>query len=174
MVKCKVATIQEMEQKWNYEIQNHPNDNRWIIWKETAINNAKNGNRVCFHALLDGEIIAECTAIVSKEDTGLENKEFVDDTSFYLEAFRVVKKYEGQGYFSKLYRFMEEFLIKRGAKRLILGVEPTETRNMQIYIHYGFTNFLCTKKETYPPRTEGESPEEITVNYYSKEIWIYQ
>ena len=54
------------------------------------------------------------------------------------------KEFEGQGYFSKLYRFMEEYLKNLGFKKLTLGVEPTEERNRQIYFYLGFTNFLFT------------------------------
>ena len=88
----------------------------------------------------------------------------------YLEAFRVKKEFEGQGYFSKVYRFMEQYLAGLGFKTLVLGVEPTEERNRQIYFYLGFTNFLHRKIETYPPKREGEPPEDIIVDYYSKEI----
>ena len=170
MFECKVASIDEMLEKWDYEIKRHPNDERWLIWKETAISNAKAGNRICFHGVLDSEIIVETTAIVKCEDSGLENKNFVDEKKAYLEAFRVKKEFEGQGYFSKVYRFMESHLSGLGFKTLILGVEPTEERNRQIYFYLGFTNFLQRKIETYPPKREGEAPEDIIVDYFSKEI----
>ena len=170
MFECKIATTSDMLEKWDYEIKRHPNDNRWVIWKETAINNVKAGNRICFYGELDGEIIVEATAIISRKDTGLERMELVGSNGAYLEAFRVKKEFEGQGYFSKVYRFMEEYLKNLGFKKLTLGVEPTEERNRQIYFYLGFTNFLFTATEKYPPKEEGKEPEEIVVNYYSKEI----
>ena len=36
---CKIATIEEMEQNWNYLIEIHPNNNAWKIYKEEAIKN---------------------------------------------------------------------------------------------------------------------------------------
>ena len=170
MFKCKVANEKDMLKKWDYEIKRHPNDDRWLIWKEKAILNAKAGNRICFHGVLDDDIIVETTAIIKKEDSGLENKDLVGENMAYLEAFRVKKEFEGQGYFSKVYRFMEEHLAGLGFKTLVLGVEPTEERNRQIYFYLGFTNFLHRKIETYPPKREGEAPEDIIVDYYSKEI----
>ena len=68
MFKCKVASEKDMLKKWDYEIKRHPNDDRWLIWKEKAISNAKAGNRICFHGVLDGDIIVETTAVIKKED----------------------------------------------------------------------------------------------------------
>ena len=31
---CKIATIEEMEQNWNYLVEIHPNNNAWKIYKE--------------------------------------------------------------------------------------------------------------------------------------------
>ena len=170
MFKCKVASNKDILEKWDYEIKRHPNDDRWLVWREIALNNAKSGNRICFHGVFDGEIIVETTAIIKKDDSGLENKDFVNENTAYLEAFRVKKEFEGQGYFSKVYRFMEEHLAGLGFKTLILGVEQTEERNRQIYFYLGFTNFLQRKIETYPPKREGEAPEDVIVDYFSKEI----
>ena len=168
--EIRIATISEIQEKWNYEIENHPNDNRWMIWRDVAISNVKHGNRLCFYGFLNGEIIAEGTAIISQNDTGLENKEFVSSVSAYLEAFRVNKGYRGKGYFSRLYRFMEKHLQKLGKKKLILGVEPSETRNLEIYKHLGFDKFVAEKVEKYPPKKNGEECEEYLVHYYLKEI----
>ena len=38
---CKIATMEEMEENWNYLVEMHPNNNAWKIYKEEAI---KNGN----------------------------------------------------------------------------------------------------------------------------------
>ena len=48
----KIASLEEMETKWNFEIGNHVNDDRWIYWKEIAIKNARNGYRLCFYGFL--------------------------------------------------------------------------------------------------------------------------
>jgi hypothetical protein len=55
-------------------------------------------------------------------------------------------------------------LASRGYKRVTLGVEPCETENMQIYFHYGFTDFIKLARETYP---DGET---IDVIYYGKDL----
>ena len=170
MFECKIATIEDMNKKWDYEIKNHPNDLRWLKWKEVAINNAKNGNRVCFYGFLNDQIIGEATAILKKEDSGIEVKELIKPNGAYLEAFRINKEYQGRGYFSRIYKFMENYLKSQGVNILVLGVEPSEIKNLQIYSHYGFTNFLFSKIEKYPPKIQGGGEEAILVNYYSKNI----
>ncbi len=34
---CKIATIKDLELKWNDEIEKHPDNHNWIIWKEENI-----------------------------------------------------------------------------------------------------------------------------------------
>ena len=170
MIECKIATVEDMHKKWDYEINRHPGDNRWKIWKDIAIHNMQKGNRICFYGFYDGEIVAEATAIVSKLDSGLERPDLIKENGAYLEAFRVNANHQGKGYFSVLYKFMENFLKEKGFTNLVVGVEPSEVRNIQIYFHYGFTEFLFWDKSIYPPEKEGEKGEEVMVNYYLKRI----
>lgn len=113
--------------------------------------------------ILNNEIIAEATAIISENDTDMQNKEaLIGEGKAYLTAFRTDKEFENQGYFSKLYKFMENDLKDKGFKSLTLGVEPCETRNIQIYFKWGFTKYLKTDYEYY------SNNEKILVNYYEK------
>ena len=115
--------------------------------------------------ILNNEIITEATAIVSENDIDMQNKDsLVGEGKAYLTAFRTNKKFENQGYFSKLYKFMENDLKKRGFNSLTLGVEPCETRNIQIYLKWGFSKYIKTDYEYYP------NGEKILVNYYEKVI----
>lgn len=121
--------------------------------------------RIVYMGILDGKIITEATAIVSSKDTCMENKDdLVDNGKAYLSAFRTNKEYENQGYFSKLYKFMENDLKSKGFKSLTLGVEPKEVRNIQIYFNWGFTKYI---KTGYCKYADGEI---VVVNYYEKEI----
>ncbi len=38
---CKIATLSEMNDKWDYEIKRHPSDNAWTTWKEIFISGVK-------------------------------------------------------------------------------------------------------------------------------------
>ena len=166
---CKIATIEEMEENWNYLIDIHPKNNTWKVYKDKAIKNAKEKRTIVYYGILNGRIISEATAMLSNID--VQNSDgLVDDTTIYLSAFRTVKEYQGKGYFSRLYKFMENDLKKRGYTALTLGVEPSEVKNMMIYFKYGFTNYIKTDYEIEPPERDGEAPTKIIVNYYKKEI----
>ena len=161
---CKIPSLDEMNTKWNYEIEHAKEDkDNWIIWKEKAINNFKNKISIPYYGILDGNIICEATALLDKEV--VQNSEgLVDNDTVYLTAFRTVDEYQGKGYFSKLFKFMINDLKEKGYKKVTLGVEPEEIKNKKIYSSYGFTNHIKDGKEIYPDGTE------IQVEYYSKTL----
>ena len=166
---CKKATIKDMQQNWNYLIEIHPDNNAWKIWKEKAIKDMENGNAIVYYGILNGVIISEATAMLSNLDVQ-NSDELVDDTTAYLSAFRTRKEYRGKGFFSELYKFMENDLKNKGYKKLTLGVEPCEVKNMIIYFKYGFTDFIKTAYEIEPAKNENEEPIQYMVCYYSKNI----
>lgn len=161
---CKIASLEEMNTKWDYEIDNATDDKyNWTVWKKENISRFKKKYIIPYYGLLNGKIICECTAIINPKI--VQNSDgLVDKETAYLTAFRTIEEYQGQGYFSKLFKYMIDDLEKRGYKRVTLGVEPEELKNKTIYKKYGFTNYIKTCKETYPDGTE------IEVEYYSKTI----
>ncbi len=169
--KCIVANISDIEKRWNKLIKMHDNDNSWIKYKENSINCFKDKTRIIYYGILNNEIICEATAIISLKDKEIQNKEILikDNFMVYLTAFRTDKQYENNGYFSKLYHYMENDLINRGYKRLSLGVEPSETRNIQIYTHLGYINLIGNKYETYIEK-DGVSKSKYLVKYYYKDL----
>lgn len=160
---CKIASLDEMEAKWNYEIENHKNDDNWIIWKNEATERLKNGQIVTYYGILNSEIISEATAMLDKSI--VQNGEnLVDENTAYLCAFRTVKKHQKKGYFSKLFRFMIADLKNRGYTKATLGVEPSDEKNLAIYKKYGFSEYIKSSQEKYPDGTI------IDVDYYGKNI----
>ena len=114
---CKIATIEEMEQNWDYLIEIHPNNNAWKIYKEEAIKNMKEKNTIVYYGILNGTIISEATAFISNTD---DTNELVNEHTSYLSAFRTREEYQGKGYFSKLYNFMENDLKNRDYTKLVV------------------------------------------------------
>ena len=159
---CKIANIDEMNTKWDYEIDNAIDDKQnWITWKKDNIERFQKGLIITYYGLLDGKIICECTAALNP--SVVQNPEnLVGDKIAYLTAFRTISEYQGQGYFSKLFKFMIEDLKNRGYEKVTLGVEPEEEKNKEIYFKYGFTEHIKDSKEIYPDGTE------IDVEYYGK------
>lgn len=139
---CKVASLQEMNEKWEYEIARHKKvkGNR-IVWKQSNIKWYKQGYIIPYYGILDGDIICEATAMVHpnvvQNSTGL-----VDGHTVYLSVFRMIDKFQGKGYFSELFHFMLDDLRNMGYTKATVGAEPTEKKNKEIYVHYGLPNIL--------------------------------
>lgn len=163
---CKIATIDEVERKWNYEIRRQK-QRKTVLEKlrNDAVYQIKNGQSVKYYGKLNNKIICETTAIFD-ENIIQNSDELVDDKIVYLCNFSTDKRYRGKGYFSKLFRFMIDDLKNRGYEKFTLGVEPTETKNLQIYQHLGFNNFIKSGRETYPDGTV------IDVDYYEIHLII--
>lgn len=161
--KCVVANKDLIIKKWDEEIRKHNNSKTWIDFKEKSLRNLD--TRIVYMGILNDEIITESTAIISINDLDMQNKDnLVGNNKAYLIVFRTNKEYENKGYFSKLYKFMEEDLKNRGFTSLTLGVEPSEVRNIMIYFNWGFTNYIKSDYEYYP------NNEKILVNYYEKKL----
>ena len=161
---CKIASLEEMNIKWDYEIVHADEDREnYIIWKKSSIEHMLEGKSLPYYGVLDGQIISEATAIldgsIAQNSDGL-----VDAKTAYLSAFRTIPEYQGKGYFSKLFRYMLEDLKSRGYEKVTLGVEPEETGNKEIYFHYGFTEHIKNGVEIYPDGTK------IDVEYYGKKL----
>lgn len=161
---CKIASLREMNLKWDYEIAHSGEDREnWIVWKKRSLENYRRGYCIPYYGILEGDIICEATAMVHpgivQNSTGL-----VDSHTVYLSAFRTVDRFQGKGYFSKLFRFMTDDLRQKGYTKATLGVEPDEEKNKAIYARYGFTEFIKSGQESYPDGTV------IDVEYYGKAL----
>lgn len=161
---CKIADINDMYTKWNYEIEKAKEDKaNWIVWKELHITNFNKGLIIPYYGLLNNKIICECTAAVDK--TVIQNSEgLINNETAYLMAFRTNEEYQGKGYFRKLFKYMINDLKNKGYKYVTLGVEPTELKNKEIYTRYGFTDFIKESYEEYPDGTK------VLVEYYRKTL----
>lgn len=161
---CKIASIEDMNEKWDYEIKNAKKDKEnWIIWKENNIKNRLEGKIIPYYGILNGKIICEGTASINPNIIQ-NSSNLVDEYTVYLSVFRTIEKFQGNGYFSQLFKVMIKDLKNRGYKYATIGVEPSEVKNMLIYFNYGFNDYVKTAVETYP------NGEKINVNYYSKKL----
>ena len=159
---CKIASPEEMNRKWDYEIEHNPSEREnWVTWKAEAISRFGAGAILPYYGILDGEIICEATAVIQPDQLP-ECGDAADEHTAYLEAFRTLEAFRGKGYFSRLFSFMLDDLKHRGYTGFLLGVEPEETVNKKIYAHWGFTHLVSTGTCTYPDGTV------IQVEYYLK------
>ena len=158
---CKVASPDEMERKWDYEISLHADRKNWIVWKSEALEGARTGRSIPYYGILDGTVICEATA-VPDPDFGAADGE--SSRCVELCAFRTNQEYRGKGYFSRLMDFLQEDLKRKGYTKAVVGVEPEETLNREMYHHWGFTEYLCSDTETYPDGTV------IHVDFFGKAL----
>ena len=170
---CRRATREDVLKRWEYLVKIHPDNNAWKVFKEYAIRNFDDGSAIPYYGLLNDEIICEATAIVKPSGFDGDISEpdgLLTDKMAYLSAFRTDKAYEGQGYFSKLYKFVENDLKDMGYTELSLGVGPEDVRNIEIYFHSGFREYIKTTIEHDSPKDESSVPEDEFVNFYKKII----
>ena len=163
---CKVANRDELLKRWEYLIDIHPGNNKWIEYKENALKHFDENSTISYLGFINNDIICEATAYV-KDSAFIgdisEPSDLLSNNMAYLAAFRTNKEYEGKGYFSKLYNFVENDLKERGYTELSLGVGPENIRNNEIYSHLGFTDYIKRV-------VEYEDGEEDLIDFYKKKI----
>lgn len=164
MYLCKIASLEEVNRKWDYEIERNAHDRKnWIIWKRQFLEKLQKGDILPYYGILDGNIICEATAMLNPES--VQNSDgLVGNSIVYLSAFRTIAEYQGKGYFSKLMKFMLDDLKHKGMEKATLGVECDKDATKKIYVHYGFTEYIKSATETYPDGTV------IEVDYYGKTL----
>ena len=161
MFTYKKASPSNLETIWNDDICCHPDDQRWEKWKKEYIAYNQEGKATTFVVLDEKKPIGQLTIIFSPECGAVFNRPLLCDGKHIanMNAFRIKKAYEGQGHISKLLKLAEEYAKKKKIKTLTIGVEAKETRNISIYFHFGYTNFVSSMVE------DGE-----VILYYSKNI----
>ena len=163
---CKIATREELEKRWEYLIKIHPGNNKWIEYRDLALKHFDDNSTISYIGILDDEIICEATAYI-KESAFIgdisDPSNLLSDKMSYLAAFRTNKEHEGKGYFSQLYKYMENDLKEKGYTELSLGVGPEDTRDIEIYFHLGFRDYIKTL-------IEYEDNIEDVIIFYKKDI----
>ncbi len=170
---CKVANRDELLKRWEYLIEIHPGNNKWVEFRDNAVKHYDEESTISYLGFLNDEIICEVTAYI-KDSAFIgdisDSSGLLSNSMAYLAAFRTNKEYEGKGYFSKLYKFVEEDLKNRGYSELSLGVGPEAVRNIEIYFHLGFRDYIKTVIEYEPSKDDPNIKEEDVILFYKKEI----
>ena len=100
--------------------------------------------------IADGEPVGEVTLDYHAEAYGNpEIRKVLADGSKtgYLTALRIRKEFEGKGYVSGLMKFVEQDAARMGFTTLTIGVEAAETRNLAMYLHWGYNQFLVSEQD---------------------------
>ena len=161
MVEYRKATAEDLEVIWDYQIETNPGDPNWIRWKKQFIDDNNSGAAATFVAVVDGIPVGEGTLLFSPDCRAIRGRLGLADGKNVtnINALRIREAYEGKGYISALVKTMERYSAEHGYSRVTIGVEAVEARNLGIYLHWGYNQFLLS---------EGEDLE-LTL-YYGKEL----
>lgn len=157
----RLATPQDLETIWNKNIADNPEDSRWVRWKEEYIGYNRTGMAQTYVVVCGEEPVGECTLILSPECNAVRGRLCLADGKRVanINALRIAKEYEGQGHISKLMTCVEEAAKEQNISALTIGVEAKETRNLSIYLHWGYNEFVMSETE-----------EEELVLYYRRSL----
>lgn len=148
-MEYRQATKKELEMIWDQNIADNKDDERWIHWKREYIEYNLTKRAVTFLVLDAGVPVGEGTLLLSSDCSAVSGRlRLCDGTdTANVNALRIQKRYEGNGHISKLMKEIECYADDHNISRLTIGVEAKETRNLAIYLHFGFTEFLFSEVE---------------------------
>ena len=138
------ATSEDLSKIWDKDILANAGDERYKKWKEQYVKNNKSGASSTFVCVDGDDPVGQITVLYSTECSAVKGRPLLCDgqTRANMNAFRIEKAYEGQGHISKLVRLAEDEARSKGVKTLTIGSEAKESRNLAIYLHFGYTNFV--------------------------------
>ncbi len=163
-MEYRKATLSDLEKIWDKNIKENPEDNRWVKWKERYINDNLNNKCVTFVVLDNDNPVGEITILFSSKCESIKDDLLLcnDKDTANMNAFRIQKEYENQGHISKLVKMAEAYAKEKGIKYLTIGAEAKESRNLGIYLHWGYNEFV--KHQIY------KEEDNALVLYYRKKI----
>ena len=140
----RIATNEDLEALWDRNIRENPGDDRWLRWKREYIGYNRSGQAVTFAVICDGEPVGEGTLLLSPQCGAVSGRTELADgrTVANLNALRIRKEYEGRGHISAMVRGMEAYARKLGYSYITVGVEASESRNLGIYLHWGYDTLV--------------------------------
>lgn len=157
----RLATPADLEWIWDKNVAANPDEPAWQNWRNDYIRYNREGLGETYVVLCDGEPVGEGTLLLSPACGAIDGRTALCDgiRVANVNALRIEKAHEGKGHISAIVRMMEQIAAARGITTLTIGVDAHETRNLAIYLHWGYTNFVMSEVE-----------DGALVLYYAKEI----
>lgn len=112
--------------------------------KENAENIASGAIEI-FGLFKNGKLIGELRVKYRSED----KREAVIGKRAYLYAFRIHKKYQGEGLGKQLLNSVINIVADKGCREFTVGVEDDNKRAIHIYKSNGFDKIIARKYEEY-------------------------
>ena len=111
IMEYRKASIKDLEKIWDKDILDNPDDKNYLRWKHQYIENNQLGKCATFVAVDNTTPIAQITVLFSTDCSAVKDRPMLCDgkTRANMNAFRIEKKYEGQGHISKLVKMAEQY-----------------------------------------------------------------
>jgi len=140
----RIATRDDLEVLWNRNIAENAGDPRWLRWKKEFIENNASGRIKTFVVLFNDVPVGEGTLLLTADHPAIRGQTRLADgkNTVNINALRILKEHEGKGQISALVRMMEDWARGQGYKTITIGAEAAESRNLAIYLHWGYTDFI--------------------------------
>lgn len=164
-MEIRIATNKELCAWWDKKIEKQPNNPAYKEWKKNFVQGNLEGKRKTFFVFENNCYVGQGTILLQSDDKVMTGEGKAEIIKLEIDC-----QHRGKGIATKIYSAIEKYAKENNIHTLTIGVEPCEVRNMQIYFHWGFVNFLQCTTETFPPREIGGEEETITVLCYSKQI----
>lgn len=149
MICYRKATLEDLEKSWDREILENPEDKRYLRWKDQFITANQNGTAATFFVLENEVPVGQGTVLFDPHARAVAGHPCLCDgeRTANINTLRIEKHLEGQGHISALMKRIEAYAKDRGCTHVTIGVEAAETRNLAIYLHWGYDRFLMHKEE---------------------------
>lgn len=148
MFVYRKAALDDLERIWDRQIAENPDDPRYLRWKSEFIARNISDQAATFMVLTENGPVGEVTLDYHASAYSGDRALLADGVSTaYVTALRIQEEFEGQGHVSKLMQVMEQFAAEKGFSRLTIGAEAAETRNLAIYLHWGYDQFVMAEED---------------------------
>ena len=115
------------------------NNEMWIKYKKKRLEQVEKKEIDVFVIEEDEKVIGEITVSYKNDELEIET---IPNKRVYLQAFRVDKKYQGQGLGQKLIKSCIDYLTNIGYTEFTIGVEEDNEIAKHIYFKFGFNKAI--------------------------------
>lgn len=148
-VEIGPASRRGLERIWEKNIAANPGDADWVRWRDERFADCEAGRCETYLVSVDGDPVGEGTLILSPDCGAIAGRTALADGDAVanINALRIEKPWEGQGYISRLVRQLEARARELGVRTMTIGVEAREPRNLEIYLHWGYRRLVLAQEE---------------------------
>jgi len=121
-----------------WDMAKQPNTEKWL-------EEIKNGSRVVFVYIINGEFIGEGAIVFENGDPDYT----ICNQRIYLSRLIVMKENRNQGIGSTIINYLVDYVKELGYKEFSVGVDVDNTGARKLYTRHGFTQVIFDGEDEY-------------------------